>query len=81
MVALSNVQKSQLRRKYENLNPVHQGGLLAKDRELQQLQPNEILKIFAQNEANPQKWPAFTDLEDHIRNIAQLKRYGVPVII
>lgn len=76
MVVLNDGQKSELRRKYEQLG-AHQGGI--GDPTLKQLTTQEILRIFAENEANFQKWPTFTDLEDYIRNIAKLKSYGVPV--
>jgi hypothetical protein len=78
MVALSNEEKSRLRRNYEKLGS-RQGGLPAWDSTLQQLETEEILRVFEENEFDPFKWPTFTDFEDHIRNIARLKSYGVPV--
>jgi hypothetical protein len=81
MCNLTDIEKSQLRGKYEKLNSVCQGGLPSMDRTLQTLTTQELMKIFEDNESDSQKWPTFTQLEDHIRNIAQLKRYGVPVSI
>jgi hypothetical protein len=81
MCNLSDIEKSQLRTKYEKLSSVHQGGLPSMDRSLQTLTTQELMKIFEDNENEPQKWPTFTQLEDHIRNIAQLKKYGVPVSV
>jgi len=77
MAALSDVQKSQLRRKYERLGG-HAGGLPTEDRTLQQLSTQEIGRIFRENEVNPEKWPTLTDLEDYMRNIAQLRHWGYP---
>lgn len=81
MCNLTDIEKSQLRRKYEKLSGIHQGGLPSMDRTLQTLTTQQLMRIFAENERNSQKWPTFTQLEDHIRNIAQLKRYGVPVMV
>ena len=78
MCNLTDVQKSQLRRNYEKLN-IHQGGLPSMDSTLQTLTTEELMEIFAENKINSQRWPTFTQLEDHIRNIAKLKSYGVPV--
>jgi DNA-binding IclR family transcriptional regulator len=78
MVALNDIQKSQLRRKFERLG-AHQGGL--GDSTYRQLKTEEILRIFAENQADPQKWPTLTDLESYLRTIATLKSYGVPVKI
>jgi hypothetical protein len=78
MVALNDAEKSRLRRNYEKLGS-RQGGLSAWDSTLQQLETEEILRVLAENESDPFKWPTFTDLDDHIRNIARLKSYGVPI--
>jgi DNA-binding IclR family transcriptional regulator len=78
MVTLNDIQKSQLRKKYERLG-AHQGGI--GDSTYRQLKTEEILRIFAENQANPQKWPTLTDLESYLRTIATLKSYGVPVKI
>ncbi|MBN1843726.1 MAG: hypothetical protein JW883_15790 [Deltaproteobacteria bacterium] len=79
MVELNAYQKSELRRKYEKLDPTHQGGLRRPihNPALQQLETEEILGIFQENEQDPQKWQTFTDLEGHIRNLATLRRMGV----
>ena len=81
MCKLTDIQKSQLRTKYEKLSSVHQGGLPSMDRSLQTLTTQELMKIFDENEVDAQKWPTFTQLEDHIRNIARLKSFGVPVTV
>jgi|GEM_PF-5304988 len=79
MAKLDAYQKSELRRKYEKLDSTHQGGLRrpAHNPALQQLETEEILGIFEENEQDPQKWQTFTDIEDHIRNLATLRRMGV----
>jgi hypothetical protein len=76
MVQLSDVQKSQLRRRYEKLDARHARGLPTQDARLQRLTTGEIRRIFEQNAYDPQRWPTHTDLEDHLRNIATLRSMG-----
>ncbi len=78
MAQLSDVQKSGLRRKYEKLDYHHARGLPSLDARLQQITTEEIQRIFEQNTADSQRWPTFTDLDDHMRNIAQLRSMGYP---
>ena len=77
MALLNNEDKWMLRGKYERLDPVHQGGLPSADPTLKNLPTEEILAIFEENDQDWQKWPTLTDLEDHIRNLATLKSYGI----
>jgi hypothetical protein len=76
MVVLNNFEKSQLRRKYEKLNPARQGGLPSANSALQALETEEILSIFEENDHDWQKWPTLTELEDHLRNLATLRQFG-----
>jgi len=78
MAQLSDVQKLQIRRKYEKLDRRHARGLPGQDTRLQQFMAEEIRRVFEQNAADSQRWPTFTDLEDHMRNIAQLRSMGYP---
>jgi hypothetical protein len=73
MAQLTDVQKSQIRRQYEELGP-HQGALgSSRDRVFT---AKEIRDLFALNDADPSRWPTFTDLNDHLRNVATLRRMG-----
>jgi len=78
MAELSDLQKSELRRKYEKLDPRHQGGLQRPtvNAALRQLTTAEIQQIFSMNTNDGQRWQTFTDLEGHIRNIATLRSMG-----
>lgn len=78
MAQLTDVQKSELRRKYEKLDSRHARGLPSLDNRLQQLTTDEIRRIFEQNASDSQTWLTFTDLDDHMRNIAQLRSMGYP---
>lgn len=75
MCELTDIQKSQLRRKYEKYDSATQGALPSQDLVLNQLTTSEIMTIFEENENDPQKWLTFDDLESHIRTIATLKPY------
>jgi hypothetical protein len=75
MPTLSEEQKSQLRKKYEKLGP-HQGGLPTEDPTLRQLETDEIKRVFKEYEADDPRWQTFTNLEDHFRNVATLRKLG-----
>lgn len=78
MAELTDLQRSELRRKYERLDPRRQGGLQRPtvNAALRQLETAEIQQIFSMNALDSQRWQTFTDLEDYIRNIATLRSRG-----
>jgi hypothetical protein len=76
MVQLSDIDKSQLRRRYERLDARHARGLPTDDARLRRFTSEEIRRIFEQNTYDPQRWPTLTDLNDHLRNIATLRSMG-----
>jgi hypothetical protein len=84
MAELNNLQRSELRRKYEKLDSRRQGGLQRPtvNTALRQLETEEIHRIFGMNELDNQRWQTFTDLEDYMRNIASLRARGfnAPII-
>ena len=75
MCELTDVQKSQLRRKYEKYDSSTQGALPSQDMVLNQLGTAEILGIFEENRTDPQKWQTFIDLDSHLRTLAMLRPY------
>jgi hypothetical protein len=74
MCVLTDVQKSQLRRKYEILDRRHQRALGYSG--LREITTQEILHIFAENDADPQRWQTFTDLDGYLKNIATVRALG-----
>jgi len=78
MPSLTPDQIDYLRKTYERLGP-HQGIMASQKRDTQVLSADELREIIEYNDSSPEKWPTFTDLESHLRNIATMKKYGVPV--
>ena len=78
MCELTDVQISQLRRKYEKYDAATQGALPSQDTALNQLTTAELMRIFEENENDPQKWLTFEDLNSHLRTIATLKPFFPP---
>ena len=78
MAELNDLQRSELRRKYEKLDPRRQGGLQQPtvNPALRQLETAEIHEIFDMNALDNQRWQTFSDLEDYMRNIATLRSMG-----
>jgi Ca2+-binding EF-hand superfamily protein len=78
MAKLSDPQKSELRRKFEKLDPRRQGGLKRPtvNTALRQLETEEIKQIFRMNDLDSQRWQTFTDVEYYMRNIASLRDRG-----
>jgi len=79
MALLSDIQKSDLRKRFEKLDSFHARGLPSLNTKLQQLTTEEMRRLFEENDADSQRWPTFTDLESHMRNIAQLRSMGYPI--
>ena len=65
MCELTEVQISQLRRKYEKYDPATQGALPSQDTALNQLTTAELMNIFEENQNDPQKWLTFDDLDSY----------------
>ncbi len=80
MAKLTTEQVSYLRGHYERL-PNPQPRIFVPKPELCQLRTEELKAILEYNDASPETWPTFTDLESHIRNICQLRSYGVPITL